>query len=238
MLHAWQGLGYYGRGRATCTGARAPSPPGPTAALPETEQELRQLPGVGDYTAAAVAAIAFDRPAAGDGRQWSSGWWRACFAVEDPLPGAKPALRALTATGWLPQDRPGDHTQAMSGSGGHDLHAEESEMILWPLAGPCAGRAAGMAEDLPVKAKKKAKPTRRAVAFWVTDPVGRRAAAPAGGKRAFLGGLMEVPSSPWTEDGAPIPGDAAARAAAPVARRTGGCFRDGCGTPSPISTWT
>ena len=98
-----------------------------------------------------------------------------------------------------------------------------------------------MAEDLPVKAKKKAKPTPPPppAPRWrsgVTDPSGavllRRRA-----ESGLLGGLMEVPSSPWTEDGATDPGDAAARAAAPVAA-TGGCFWDGCGTPSPISTWT
>lgn len=213
VLHAWQGLGYYARARNLHKCARAVAAR-PDGRFPETEQELRQLPGVGDYTAAAVAAIAFDRPAAAMDGNVERVVAR-LFAVEDPLPGAKPALRALTAT-LVPDDRPGDHTQAMMDLGATICTPRKPKCVLCPLAGPCAGRAAGVAEDLPVKAKKKAKPTRRAVAFWVTDPSGavllRRRA-----ESGLLGGLMEVPSSPWTEDGATDPGDAAARAAAPVA---------------------
>jgi A/G-specific adenine glycosylase len=115
----------------------------------------------------------------------------------------------------VPEARPGDHTQALMDLGATICTPRKPRCILCPLADFCAARAAGVAEDLPVKAKKKAKPTRRAVAFWVTDPSGavllRRRA-----ESGLLGGLMEVPSSPWVEDGATDPGETTARAAAPV----------------------
>jgi len=210
VLTAWAGLGYYARARNLHKCARAVTERH-GGGFPDTEEALRQLPGIGAYTAAAIAAIAFDRPAAVMDGNIERVIAR-LHAVETPLPGAKPALHARVAAA-TPFERPGDFAQAMMDLGATICTPRKPKCILCPLADDCAARAAGIAEALPVKAPKKTRPTRRAVAFFATDPSGavllRR--RPESG---LLGGMMEVPSSPWETDGATALDEA--RAAAPV----------------------
>ena len=209
VLHAWQGLGYYARARNLhrCAAAVAERHGG---RFPESEAELRALPGIGRYTAAAVAAIAFDRRAVVVDGNVERVIAR-LFRVEKPLPDAKPLLHRL-ADSITPERRPGDHAQAMMDLGATVCVPHRPKCILCPWMGDCTGR--DVAESLPRRRAKAEKPTRRGVAFWLVRADGsvllRR--RPESG---LLGGMMEVPSSDWSEG--PLPALDAALSAAPVA---------------------
>jgi len=195
VLRAWAGLGYYARARnlhhcARMVVARH------GGRFPDDEQELRQLPGIGAYTAAAISAIAFDRRAtAMDGNVERV--IARLFAVADPLPGAKALLHAL-ASALVPGQRPGDYTQALFDLGATICTPKKPRCMLCPLGGFCRAAADGVAEMLPVKAEKAVKPVRRGIAWFITDGAGRvllRRRPETG----LLGGMMEVPSTPWGE---------------------------------------
>jgi A/G-specific adenine glycosylase len=195
VLSAWAGLGYYARARNLHKCARTVS--GELGGrFPESEAALRRLPGVGPYTAAAVAAIAFDQPATpvdGNVERVTA----RLFAVESPLPKAKADLRRL-AEGLTPNERPGDFAQAMMDLGATVCLARRPRCLACPLTDRCAARAAGLAEALPRRAAKAPRPTRRGVAFWTVDAAGAvllRRRPPEG----LLGGMMELPSTPWRE---------------------------------------
>ena len=216
MLHAWQGLGYYARARNLHDCARI------VAArhggrFPDTEQELRALPGIGPYTAAAIAAIAFGRRAtAVDGNVLRV--MARLFAVRQPLPAAKARLEALAATltdALTATERPGDYAQAVMDLGAGVCTTRNPTCAACPWAGACVARAHGIAAELPRRSPKAAKPTRRGLAFWAVRADGAvllRRRAPQG----LLGGMMEVPSTPWR---AAAWTPAAARAHAPLAAR-------------------
>ncbi len=210
VLHAWQGLGYYARARNLhkCAQMVARTHRG---RFPETEEALRRLPGVGAYTAAAIAAIAFDRPAVvvdGNVERVVS----RLFAVEAPLPGARAELRAAAAA-ITPGRRPGDYAQAMMDLGATICTPRKPRCMLCPLTDLCAGRRSGIAESLPRRDPKPDRPVRHGIVFWVERPDGaillRR--RPENG---LLGGMMEVPSTGWRDE---TPSCEAARAEAPLA---------------------
>jgi A/G-specific adenine glycosylase len=212
VLHAWQGLGYYARARHLHACARRVME-GHGGRFPASEGELRQLPGIGDYTAAAVAAIAFDKrttPVDGNVERVMA----RLFAHEAPLPGAKPAMRALAAT-LTPGNRAGDYAQAVMDLGATICTPQKPKCILCPWREACRARALGIAESLPARMPKKAKPLKRGVAFWALSAAGavllRRRP-----EKGLLGGMMEVPSTPWRE--APWTVEEARRAA-PVAAK-------------------
>ena len=211
VLTAWAGLGYYARARNLHRCAREVVERH-GGRFPDDEAALRTLPGIGDYTAAAVAAIAFGRPATVMDGNVERVVAR-LFAVEEPLPKAKPRLRALAAT-LTPENRPGDYAQAMMDLGATVCTPRKPKCMLCPLAHQCEARRLGVAERLPAKAAKPERPTRRAVAFWATDGNGavllRRRP-----ERGLLGGMMEVPSSDW-QPVPEIPRLAEAVAAAPA----------------------
>jgi A/G-specific adenine glycosylase len=210
VLTAWAGLGYYARARNLHACARTVAERH-GGRFPDTEEGLRALPGIGPYTAAAVAAIAFDRPASPVDGNIERVTAR-LFSVTEPLPGAKPKLKALAAT-LTPRERPGDFAQASMDLGATVCLPRTPKCLLCPLEALCAARAAGIAERLPRKAPKTEKPTRRGVAFWLTRPDGAvllRRRPPKG----LLGGMTEIPSTEWTAEG---PGEAAALSAAPAA---------------------
>lgn len=209
VLRAWAGLGYYARARNMhrCAVLVVERHGG---VFPADEAELRQLPGIGDYTAAAIAAIAFDRPAAVMDGNVERVMAR-IFAVETPLPAAKPVLKAHAAA-LTPRRRPGDYAQAVMDLGATICTPKSPKCILCPWSDPCRARKRGIAETLPAKLPKGAKPVRRAVAFWLTDGHGHvllRRRPP----RGMLGGMMEIPSSAWLEQ--PMPDLAAVVAQAP-----------------------
>lgn len=212
VLAEWAGLGYYARARNLHACARAVVARH-GGRFPADEAALLDLPGIGAYTAAAIAAIAFDQPAAAVDGNVERVMAR-YHAVTTPLPAAKPVLRALAAAA-VPVDRPGDYTQALFDLGATVCVPRTPRCGDCPWAAGCRARALGIAADLPGKAAKAVKPIRRGVALWLVNPAGevwlRR--RPDSG---LLGGMIEVPSSPWTpvaEGAAVALGEAAYRAA-------------------------
>lgn len=196
VLTAWAGLGYYARARNLHKCARFVAED-LGGVFPDSEEGLLKLPGVGPYTAAAIAAIAFDRPAAvvdGNIERVVS----RLFALTEPLPAVKPDIKRHTAA-LTPDKRPGDFAQAMMDLGATICVPKSPRCMLCPLSEACAARAQGIAQSLPRKAPKPERPTRRAIAFWVQRPDGsillRRRAA-----KGLLGGMMEIPSTPWREE--------------------------------------
>ncbi len=196
VLHAWQGLGYYARARNLHCCARAVVAEH-AGAFPDDEAGLRRLPGIGAYTAAAIAAIAFDRPAVVVDGNVERVMAR-LHAVRDPLPGAKRALYAHAAA-LSPTTRPGDYAQAVMDLGATVCTPRRPNCGACPWSGACAGARAGIAETLPRKAAKATRPVRRGVAFFLVRGDGaillRRRA-----EKGLLAGMMEVPSTDWNED--------------------------------------
>ena len=191
VLHAWQGLGYYARARNLHACARAIVERG---GFPDAEAGLRDLPGIGAYTAAAIAAIAFGRQAAAvDGN--AERVLARLYAVHTPLPAVKPRLRAYAAA-LVPADRPGDFAQALMDLGATTCTPKKPRCGLCPWRASCRAHARGIAEKLPRRAAKPPKPMRHGVAFWTVNEAGavllRR--RPING---LLGGMMEVPSTLW-----------------------------------------
>ena len=210
VLHEWQGLGYYARARNLHACARLVVERH-GGDFPEDPAALRKLPGIGDYTAAAIAAIAFDhRSAAVDGNVERV--VARLFAVDEPLPQAKPRLRAL-AMALVPQERAGDFAQAMMDLGAVLCAPRRPRCVLCPWRGDCAAAATGIQESLPARVEKPERPLRYGVVFWLEREDGavmlRRRP-----ERGLLGGMIELPSTPWREL---TWGDAEAVEAAPVA---------------------
>ncbi len=193
VLHAWQGLGYYARARNLhrCAQAVAQDRGG---VFPDTEAGLRELPGIGAYTAAAIAAIAFDRRAnVVDGNVERV--MARLFAVADPLPGAKERLRDLAAA-LVPARRCGDYAQALMDLGATVCTPRKPKCVICPLLAQCRARALGIAADLPARSAKADKPTRHAVAFVALRPDGAMLLRRRD-EKGMLGGMMEVPTTPW-----------------------------------------
>lgn len=211
VLRAWAGLGYYARARNLhkCAQAVVRDHGGQ---FPSGEAALLALPGIGAYTAAAIRAIAFDQPAtAMDGNVERV--MARLFAVTDPLPGSKPILKAHAAS-LVPDRRPGDYTQALFDLGATICIPRKPRCILCPWQAACRARALGIAEDLPAKQAKAAKPVRRALAFVLIDGQGH-VALRRRPERGLLGGMMEVPSSPWETGPMPEMGAVLSHAPAP-----------------------
>jgi A/G-specific adenine glycosylase len=194
VMSAWAGLGYYARARNLLAAARAVAG-AHGGQLPGDEAALRNLPGFGAYTAAAVAAIAFgQRAVVVDGNVERV--VTRLFAVADPLPAAKPRVRALTDS-ITPDARAGDFAQAMMDLGATICTPRSAKCLLCPLAEPCAARRAGMPEAFPVKAKKAARPVRYGTFFWLErDGAVLLVRRPAKG---LLGGMRALPTGPWSE---------------------------------------
>jgi A/G-specific adenine glycosylase len=195
VMAAWAGLGYYARARNLIACAREVA--GPLGGrFPETEAGLRALPGIGPYTAAAIAAIAFDRPATVlDGNVERV--MARLHAVEEPLPRAKEALRGLAAR-LTPERRPGDYAQAVMDLGATVCTPRAPACGICPWSAACAGRRLGIAEALPRKAEKAAKPVRLGIAYLAVRPDGAvlvEHRPPEG----LLGGMLGLPGTAWSE---------------------------------------
>ncbi|WP_454683602.1 A/G-specific adenine glycosylase [Ancylobacter moscoviensis] len=201
VLSAWAGLGYYARARNLHACARAVVARH-GGVFPDTEEALLDLPGIGPYTAAAIASIAYERRAAPVDGNWERVVAR-LFAVDEPLPRAKAKLRALALT-LLPDARYGDFAQAMMDLGATICTPRKPACALCPWTEACAARAEGAPEHYPVKVAKAAKPARRGVAFLAVRADGAvlvRSRPPKG----LLGGMSEVPSTPWEPGGVANP---------------------------------
>ena len=192
VLRMWAGLGYYSRARNlhACAVAVLRDHGG---VFPDTEQGLRALPGVGPYTASAIAAIAFDirtMPVDGNIERVTS----RLYAVEDPLPQAKPRIQQLAAT-LLADIRAGDSAQALMDLGSSICTPKKPACALCPLNEGCAARLRGDQETFPRKAPKKSGALRRGAAFIVRR--GDDLLVRSRPEKGLLGGMTEVPGSDW-----------------------------------------
>jgi A/G-specific adenine glycosylase len=192
VLAAWAGLGYYARARKLheCAQAIVSKHDG---RFPDSEEALLDLPGIGPYTAAAVAAIAFGRKATVVDGNVERVIAR-LFVVRTPLPDAKPALRALAAK-LVPEQRAGDFAQAMMDLGATTCTPKRPACALCPWTESCAAHRQGIAEALPVRAPKPKRPVRRGAAFFASSE--GRILLRRRPETGLLGGMLEVPSTPW-----------------------------------------
>jgi A/G-specific adenine glycosylase len=214
VMAAWAGLGYYARARNLLACARAVAADH-GGVFPDTEAALLALPGVGAYTAAAVAAIAFDRPANvvdGNVERVIS----RLHAVRTPLPASKPELKTLAA-GLVGRERPGDWAQALMDLGATVCRPKAPLCDRCPLNEACAAFAEGQPETYPRKTAKAERPHRQGVAFVLLhgDMVGlvRRP------DKGLLGGMLALPTGEWASqsDGmAAAPAEADWRPAGPI----------------------
>ena len=194
VMAAWAGLGYYARARNLLACARAVAR-NHGGVFPDTEAGLLALPGVGAYTAAAVAAIAFGRPAnVVDGNVERV--MARLFAVGTPLPAAKPELRRLAAT-LVADDRPGDWPQALMDLGATVCRPGKPLCEACPLTAWCTAFASGDPGRWPLKTKKAARPHRTGVAWVLRDDRGRVALVQRP-EKGLLGGMLGLPTSDWT----------------------------------------
>jgi A/G-specific adenine glycosylase len=199
VLRMWAGLGYYSRARnlhACAVTVRRDH----GGAFPDTEQGLRALPGIGPYTASAIAAIAFGRrtmPVDGNIERVVS----RLFAVEEPLPQAKPLIGQLAATllgdsrAGDEESRAGDSAQALMDLGSSICTPKKPACALCPFNDDCAARRRGDQESFPRKAPKKTGALRRGAAFVVTR--GDELLLRSRPEKGLLGGMTEVPVSDW-----------------------------------------
>jgi len=191
VLAAWAGLGYYSRARNLHACANQVVALG---GFPQTYEELLKLKGVGSYTAAAIASIAFNEPAVVvDGNVIRV--MARLHAVKTPLPQARKKIDELAAE-HTPQKRPGDYAQALMDLGATICTPRSPKCTQCPLNKICVAYAKGTPEAYPVKAAKKAVPQRYATAYVLTSKDGyvllRRRE-----EKGLLGGMAEVPSSAW-----------------------------------------
>lgn len=192
VLRMWAGLGYYSRARNlhACAVAVLRDHGG---VFPDTEEGLRKLPGIGPYTAAAIGAIAFDirtMPVDGNIERVVS----RLYAVEDPLPQAKPRIQELAST-LLGPSRAGDSAQALMDLGSSICTPKKPACALCPINEECLARARGDQETFPRKAPKKSGELRRGAAFVVTR--GDELLVRTRPEKGLLGGMTEVPGSTW-----------------------------------------
>jgi A/G-specific adenine glycosylase len=189
VLSEWAGLGYYARARNLIACARSVAEQG---RFPDQEALLRQLPGVGDYTAAAIAAIAFGRPAAAVDTNVERVIAR-LFALASP---SKADIRARLSP-WLMQVAPGDLTQALMDLGASICRPRAPRCGQCPVQGDCAAFSLGEPERFPARKVKAPRPERHGLAYWHEQDgcvwLVRREA------RGLLAGMAALPVSAWTD---------------------------------------
>ena len=197
VMAAWAGLGYYARARNLLACARAVANEH-GGFFPDTEEGLRALPGLGPYTAAAVGAIAFDKP----GNVVDGNVERVMarlFAVEEALPRAKPELKrladGLVRDAPVQEGRPGDWAQALMDLGATVCRPKQPLCDRCPVAAHCAGLATGAPETYPRRAAKAVRPHRYGVAYVLTR--GDEVALVRRPPRGLLGGMLALPTSEW-----------------------------------------
>lgn len=192
VLREWAGLGYYARARNLLKCARA-AVQEHGGKFPEEEAALRKLPGIGLYTAAAIRAIAFQKPAnVVDGN--IERVMARLHAVKTKLPEAKPKLYKMAA-GYVPQKRPGDYAQALMDLGATICTPDNPQCSACPVSKFCKAFAKDEAEKYPVKAAKKASPQKYGHVYWLVSEKGvlceRR------GGRGLLAGMVGLPTTDW-----------------------------------------
>lgn len=194
VMAAWAGLGYYARARNLLACARAVVADH-GGRFPDSEAGLRTLPGIGDYTAASVAAIAFGRPSVVVDANIERVIARHRL-ITTPLPMAKREIRAALAP-LVPADRPGDFAQALMDLGATICTPRSPACAICPVMADCRARGRADIDRLPVKPPKKAKPHRHGVAWWI-ERDGRLWLVRRPGK-GMLGGMRALPGGDWTD---------------------------------------
>ncbi len=200
-MAAWAGLGYYARARNLLKCARAVVSEY-DGKFPSDHSALLSLPGIGPYTAGAVASIAFDQPHVvvdGNVERVVS----RLFDEHTPLPEAKPLLTKL-AKDLTPAKRPGDYAQAVMDLGATICTPKSPTCGICPLREPCLSRVAGTAEELPKKAPKKPKPVRHGYVYVAHRPDGAWLLETRP-EKGLLGGMLGWPGSDWVDVSAPVP---------------------------------
>jgi A/G-specific adenine glycosylase len=216
VMQAWAGLGYYARARNLHACAQAVVALG---GFPHDIDGLRSLPGIGPYTAAAIAAIAFGVPAVPVDGNVERVLSRLC-GITDPLPRSKPAIAAAArqaGEATAARARPSDFAQALFDLGATICTPTKPNCLLCPWQGICVAHRLGIAGELPRKLPKKKRPVRYGAVFWLIDAAGRvllRKRPPSG----LLGGMTELPGTQWR----PAPWDAAGEAPMAAPWRAGG----------------
>jgi A/G-specific adenine glycosylase len=200
-MENWAGLGYYARARNLHKCAKYVSD-ALGGVFPDNQDDLKTLPGVGDYTSAAIAAIAFNKPAnVVDGNVERV--MARVFAVSQPVPDSKPHLKALAAEmARGEKKRPGDYAQALMDLGATVCTPSSPKCALCPVSSYCDGYAQGVAAGLPARKAKAARPQKHGYVYWVTAPDGR-ILFERRGEKGMLGGTIGLPTSNWVERGAP-----------------------------------
>lgn len=199
VMENWAGLGYYARARNLhkCAITVAQNYKGK---FPSEQEGLIELPGIGDYTSNAIAAIAFNNPAnVVDGNVERV--MARIYAVSEPVPDSKPLLKSLAgvlAEGEI--DRPGDYAQALMDLGATVCTPSSPKCMLCPVSKQCEGRRLGIQGSLPARKAKGVKPQKHGYVYWVTDEKGR-VLFERRPEKGMLAGTMGLPTSIWVEKG-------------------------------------
>jgi len=196
VLSEWAGLGYYARARNLIACARQVAKRG---GFPDTEEELRRLPGIGDYTAAAIAAIAFGRKAAvidTNVARVISRYNGLEYTVDESRDEIRKLVDAMT-----PKERAGDFAQAMMDVGATICRPKAPDCRRCPLASDCVAHSSGEPERFPAPKRKAPRPTKRGIALWIErDGCVWLVRRPAKG---MLGGMAALPGPEWNDDEQP-----------------------------------
>lgn len=198
VMRRWAGLGYYARARNLHACAKAVAAAG--GRFPDTEEGLRALPGIGPYTAAAIAAIAFDRHATVVDGNVERVIVR-LHRIEQPIRAVKSEIRKFAAE-RTPPARSGDYAQAMMDLGATICTPRNPACVLCPLREDCLATKNGMQAILPIKSEKPRRPVRQGSVFYVR--CGDLVLVRTRPTKGLLGGMTEFPGSDWTSDGDPL----------------------------------
>lgn len=200
VLHAWAGLGYYARARNLHKCAQKISTEF-GGVFPQTEAALKSLPGIGDYTAAAILSIAFDKPSVvidGNVERVMTRY----FGIREPLPASKPQIRQVAALLAAERtDRPSDYAQALMDLGATVCIPKTPRCSLCPLRKDCQAHRQRIASELPAKALKKPKPFKKGYVYWLKTGAADEILLEKRPESGLFGSMMAFPTSEWVEKG-------------------------------------
>ncbi len=202
IMEAWAGLGYYARARNLhkCAKTIAYDMHGE---FPKTAEELKKLPGVGDYTSAAFAAIVYREPVTvmdGNIERIIS----RLFALKDPLPKSKPVFKKAASALFKGFDeRPGDLAQALMDIGASICIPKNPRCEQCPLQNNCLAKEQGIQASLPVKTKGKSRPQKFGEVYWITNH-NNHVLFHKRPDKGLLGGMMALPTSSWETQDKPL----------------------------------